>query len=197
MKKDEEPIQYCYACGNVIPLGEERYYRDKLYHNECLERLKKEGKVETYDLLLIAILADPKSSYKDYLNKLKRAFKENRLEVYAYGRALADATKEEWDKFFNDWINDQEWHRLEVELEEPKPIITHFNLYENHVTLFDRQLDRLVDVYIKADDRYWWLICDVCQSTSCAHVDFSEGIDKLNQVMERKGLRYMRGGLKI
>ncbi len=112
------------------------------------------------------------------MNKLKRALKENRLDVYAYGRASADATKEEWDKFFDDWINDQEWHHLEV-------------------TLFDRQLDRLVDVYIKADGRYCWLICDVCQSTLCNRVDFSEGIDKLNQVMERKGLKYMRGGLKV
>ncbi|MGQ9468959.1 MAG: hypothetical protein ACUVTD_03925 [Nitrososphaerales archaeon] len=53
MKKDEEPIEYFNAYGNVIPLGEERYYRDKLYHNKCLERLKKEGKIETYDFLLL------------------------------------------------------------------------------------------------------------------------------------------------
>ncbi|MGQ9468961.1 MAG: hypothetical protein ACUVTD_03935 [Nitrososphaerales archaeon] len=65
------------------------------------------------------------------------------------------------------------------------------------MTLFDRQLDRLVDVYIEADDRYSWIICDACQSTSCNHVDFSEGIDRLNQVMERKGLKYMREGLKV
>jgi len=59
----------------------------------------------------------------------------------------------------------------------------HFNCYEDHVTLWDKKLGRLVDVYLRNMKAY----CEFCKEFDCDHVKFAVCIPKVRKVLEAKG----------
>ena len=59
----------------------------------------------------------------------------------------------------------------------------HINVKENHVTLLDRRVRRVVDVY--AQDKSLW--CDYCRKNSCEHTAFVLTIPEVQKTLRAKG----------
>jgi len=67
--------------------------------------------------------------------------------------------------------------------EELAPRLEHFNVYENHVTVFDRVTKRIVDVYFKRDKPY----CEACEAFDCEHIRFALSLPKVVEPLEKNG----------
>jgi hypothetical protein len=64
-----------------------------------------------------------------------------------------------------------------------KPRFVHFNVYEDHVTLMDNELNRLVDVFFQHDKAY----CEECQAHECDHTQFALRLPKVVSALAEKG----------
>ena len=67
--------------------------------------------------------------------------------------------------------------------DELRPRFEHFNVYEDHITIWDNKLRRLIDVYIR--DR--GLVCEYCESDDCEHTRFVLSIPKVVKTLRKHG----------
>ena len=67
--------------------------------------------------------------------------------------------------------------------DELRPRFEHFNVYEDHITIWDNKLWRLIDVYIR--DR--GLVCEYCESDDCEHTRFVLSIPKVVRALREHG----------
>ena len=68
-------------------------------------------------------------------------------------------------------------------IEETKPTLEHFNVYEDHVTIIDHKRRRLVNVYFRNGRIY----CELCQETECPHTQYALNIPKIQEALREKG----------
>ena len=68
-------------------------------------------------------------------------------------------------------------------IEETKPTLEHFNVYEDHVTIIDHKRRRLVNVYFRNGRIY----CELCQETECPHTRYALNIPKIQEALREKG----------
>ena len=59
------------------------------------------------------------------------------------------------------------------------PYFEHFNVYEDHITIWDHRRKRLIDVFIRNGK----LICEFCKSDGCEHVKFALTIPKVVETL--------------
>jgi hypothetical protein len=64
-----------------------------------------------------------------------------------------------------------------------RPRFIHFNVYEDHVTLMDNELNRLVDVFFQHDKAY----CEECQIHECDHTQFALSLPKVEKTLREQG----------
>ena len=62
----------------------------------------------------------------------------------------------------------------------------HFNVYENHVTIWDKKLNRLVDVYF-SEIKPPYVMCSLCERSDCEHVKFALSIPKVVEALTKRG----------
>jgi len=72
------------------------------------------------------------------------------------------------------------YHAHETEL---RPKLEHWNLNENGVSITDRQLNRIIQVWFKPD-RIW---CEYDESSDCKHVDFALDLPEVQEILRKKG----------
>lgn len=65
----------------------------------------------------------------------------------------------------------------------------HFNIHEDHVTIFDKYLKEIVDVYFQNERVY----CDYHEAHECEHIDFVLTIPKVIEILEDKGWKITEG----
>jgi hypothetical protein len=63
--------------------------------------------------------------------------------------------------------------------------LKHFNVYEDHVTIWDEEIKQLVDVY----NRNGKLVCTWCESETCRHIDFAYEIKEVQQAVKEGKVR--------
>mgnify|MGYP000695747807 CR=1 FL=1 len=63
------------------------------------------------------------------------------------------------------------------------PRLEHFNVYEDHVTIWDNLENRLVDVYFQKGKAY----CQYCDAHECEHTRFALSIPKVVKALREKG----------
>jgi len=68
-------------------------------------------------------------------------------------------------------------------IEETKPTLEHFNVYEDHVTIIDHKRRRLVNVYFRNGRIY----CELCQEAECPHTEYALNIPKIQEALREKG----------
>jgi hypothetical protein len=74
-------------------------------------------------------------------------------------------------------------YSLLKQIEQEEPRLKHFNIYEDHVTIHDRYLDRLVDVYFRNGKAY----CEHCESFDCIHIEFALNIPEVREDLKKRG----------
>jgi len=74
------------------------------------------------------------------------------------------------------------------------PRFEHFNCYEDHVTLWDRKLERLVNVYFNGKPPY--VMCELCGRSDCEHVQFALSLPKVVETLRARGWRIEEGKIK-
>ena len=72
-------------------------------------------------------------------------------------------------------------------MEEPE--LKHFNVYMDHVTIWDKRLQRLVDVYF----RNGTVFCTHDETEDCYHVRFVFTIPKVVEMLEARGWKISEG----
>lgn len=60
----------------------------------------------------------------------------------------------------------------------------HVNTLDNHITMKDRKLGRVVYVYIKEPKELW---CELDNATECPHIQFAYTIRQVREVLSAKG----------
>jgi len=70
-----------------------------------------------------------------------------------------------------------------------EPRFEHFNVYEDHVTVFDREKRRLVDVYFRDGRAY----CEYDDAFDCDHIRFALSIPKVVEDLRKRGWRIEEG----
>ena len=78
---------------------------------------------------------------------------------------------------------------LRKSIDEMEKSLNHINMYEDHVKIMDRQLDkmgRIVSVYFKAEELPW---CDYCEENDCIHVQYAWEIPEARKILEGYGLQ--------
>jgi len=67
-------------------------------------------------------------------------------------------------------------------IDDLSPRFEHFNVYEDHVTIFDNENKRLIDVYFRAGQAY----CEYDEAFDCEHIQFALSLpDVVNPLNER------------
>jgi len=65
------------------------------------------------------------------------------------------------------------------------PRFKHFNIYPDHITIFDTTIGELVDVYKRGRK----LVCKLHGTSSCEHVRFYYTLDKVKALVTKGDLR--------
>jgi hypothetical protein len=66
----------------------------------------------------------------------------------------------------------------------------HYNVYENHITIWDSNIKMLVDVFVvPKNDSTVMLTCDRDLSNDCDHVKFAKKVPKLLEELKKRGLK--------
>jgi len=68
-------------------------------------------------------------------------------------------------------------------IEEYSPHLEHFNVYEDHVTIIDRDNKTLVNVYFR-NNKVW---CEYDEAVDCVHVRYTLRIPKVAEALRKKG----------
>ncbi|MEM2126682.1 MAG: hypothetical protein QXH67_00470 [Candidatus Bathyarchaeia archaeon] len=67
----------------------------------------------------------------------------------------------------------------------------HFNCYQDHVTIWDKKLRRLVDVYFSYQRPH--MLCSLCEEPDCEHAQFAISIPEVLKSLREKGWK-IEGG---
>jgi len=70
-------------------------------------------------------------------------------------------------------------------IENTKYRFKHINTLDNHITIQDRKLRRIIDVYVRDKTKDLW--CEYCGNTDCEHVSFSYTIPEVRETLSNKG----------
>jgi len=67
----------------------------------------------------------------------------------------------------------------------------HYNVYQNHVTIWDGNIEELVDVYIvpQSNNTVKLYCSEDTRDSNCIHVQFAKGIAQLIETLREKGLK--------
>ncbi|MEM2841634.1 MAG: hypothetical protein QXN62_08770 [Candidatus Bathyarchaeia archaeon] len=76
-----------------------------------------------------------------------------------------------------------------LELDENR--FEHLNVYQEHVTIWDKKLRRLVDVYFSGRKPY--VYCSLCEDHECDHTRFALSIPEVLKALKEKGWRIEEG----
>jgi hypothetical protein len=96
-------------------------------------------------------------------------------------------------KSMADFVTDAVRKRCEdLNILPSKPILEHFNLTENGVTILDRSLNppkgALVDVYFKPDAKNRLQArCQYDETDDCSHVKFALDLPEVQEILKQKG----------
>ena len=63
------------------------------------------------------------------------------------------------------------------------PVLEHFNVNEDHVTVIDRRRRMFADVYFRNNHVY----CELCKEENCEHVDYALNLPKVQKLLRQKG----------
>lgn len=67
----------------------------------------------------------------------------------------------------------------------------HHNVYENHVTIWDGRIRKLVDVYlIRQKDNTVLLSCSEDLNSTCDHCQFTKRVGKVQDTLNKEGLKF-------
>lgn len=67
----------------------------------------------------------------------------------------------------------------------------HYNVYENHVTIWDGNIGKLVDVYlVKQTNSTVMLSCSEDLNSTCEHCQFTKKIGKVQDMLDKEGLKF-------
>jgi len=61
--------------------------------------------------------------------------------------------------------------------------LTHFNTYEDHITIRDNRIGRYIDIWPR-DGKLW---CEYCEKTRCRHITFVKNLPLIMETLEKKG----------
>jgi len=59
----------------------------------------------------------------------------------------------------------------------------HYNVYGDHVTIYDRVLKNLADIYFQNERPY----CDLCEASNCEHIEFALTLPKVINLLTDRG----------
>jgi len=62
------------------------------------------------------------------------------------------------------------------------PRFTHYNVYDDHATIYDNLRKRIVDVYFREGP-----YCEACEEADCEHVRFALSLPKVVEPLRAKG----------
>jgi len=116
----------------------------------------------------------------------------------------------EWEPFLNEALENVEIRKkLEIDgfsktysglgswiikqflLEKTSFHLQHFNTYEDHATIIDNKLRRMIDISIRRiGEREFDLFCQHCEKTTCEHVKFALTVPEIMEHLKKKGLKY-------
>jgi hypothetical protein len=65
------------------------------------------------------------------------------------------------------------------------PRFKHFNVYQDHITIFDTTLGRLVDIHRRGKK----LICEIDKSDECEHVRFCHTLPEVRKLVGKGDLK--------
>jgi len=71
----------------------------------------------------------------------------------------------------------------------PKPRFTHLNVFEDHVTLMDHQLDNIAEIYFQRGKAY----CSLCEKHDCEHTQFALSLPKVVKALTTRGWKIEDG----
>jgi hypothetical protein len=63
------------------------------------------------------------------------------------------------------------------------PVLEHFNVNQDHVTIIDRRRRMFADVYFRNNHVY----CELCGEENCEHVDYALNLPKVQKTLREKG----------
>lgn len=66
-----------------------------------------------------------------------------------------------------------------------QPELEHFNVYKDHVTIIDRKMRRIPNVFFRNNT----IFCDVCEEKNCEHVKYALKLPKVQEVLKKMGLK--------
>ena len=104
-----------------------------------------------------------------------------RVTITLEGKILKWLNKKIEEKVFHNYQHAIEYCLLQVYSEEER--FEHFNVYEDHVTIWDKLEERLVDVYFQRGKAY----CQYCDAHECEHTRFALSIPKVVKALREKG----------
>ena len=77
-------------------------------------------------------------------------------------------------------------HAVELSLmkvyQEDLPRFRHYNVYDDHATIYDNLKKRIVDVYFRNGS-----YCELCEETDCEHTRFALTLPKVVEPLQEKG----------
>jgi len=86
----------------------------------------------------------------------------------------------------SDFCRDAVRRRLdEIKKEEGDKRFAHINVYDDHVTIADRDQVKFVNVYFKESGKPF---CDLDETTDCDHVKYALHLPEVREAYKRKGL---------
>lgn len=69
------------------------------------------------------------------------------------------------------------------------PILEHFNVNQDHVTVIDRKRRMFADVYFRNTRVY----CELCEKENCEHVKYTLNLQKVQKALREKGWKIEEG----
>ena len=82
----------------------------------------------------------------------------------------------------------------ELKVFELTPRFSDFNVLNDHATIEDKKLGRMVDVYVRrVGERVFELRCGYCNSTKCEHVRFTASAPEIMEPLKKRGWKYREG----
>ena len=73
--------------------------------------------------------------------------------------------------------------KILVPISPEQPELEHFNVYEDHVTIIDRKMRRIPNVFFRNNT----IFCDVCETKDCRHIRYALRLPKVIRVLSEKG----------
>lgn len=120
--------------------------------------------------------------YRYRSNAVSEQLKRTSVNIPPEVAKVVDAVYEKYGfKSRDEFIRDAVKRRLEeMNLWPPQRRITHFNVYQDHVTVIDSELKNLwIDLYIRNRQ----LRCSYCERNNCIHTEFARDIPQVAKVL--------------